>query len=110
MKMDIEGFETLALRGGKELLSNQSLLPCVIWFEYQEGVTISTGAKALEIFEILHNVGYSMYIVPNVNEVDEKKEKKYTNAVSAPSWGACPLCDFEARLQNVEECKSSIME
>jgi FkbM family methyltransferase len=55
MKMDIEGYETLALRGAQQLIRHYP--PCRIWFEYQREVTIESGAGATEIFELLTTTG-----------------------------------------------------
>ena len=58
MKMDIEGFESMALRGAKKLLSND-WAPCKIWFQYQRGPTLQSGAYETEIFQTLRQAGYS---------------------------------------------------
>jgi hypothetical protein len=64
MKMDIEGYETLALRGAQQLL--RLFPPCRIWFEYQREVTLESGAGATEIFDMLRSEGNytKLYQIP----------------------------------------------
>ena len=58
MKMDIEGFETRALRGATRLLA-APWTPCRIWFEYHRGATVSSGAGPFEIFHLLLKSGFT---------------------------------------------------
>ena len=60
LKLDIEGYETLALRGATKLLTTPGMSPCRIWFEYQRAVTVESGAGATEIFDLLlRQAGYA---------------------------------------------------
>lgn len=69
MKMDIEGYETLALRGASKLLLTSGMAPCRIWFEYQKEVTLESGAGATEIFDfLLQQAGYKRLFVADVEE------------------------------------------
>ena len=108
LKIDIEGYEALAMAGASRLmLSNFS--PCIIWFEYQKDVTIQSGATEYALFELLSRVGYTIYIVPAFSELPERKREMYTTMVTAPDWGNLNIGDFEARLENIEECKKSLI-
>ena len=60
LKLDIEGYETLALRGATKLLKTPGMAPCRIWFEYQRAVTEESGAGGTEIFDLLlRQAGYA---------------------------------------------------
>jgi hypothetical protein len=108
LKIDIEGYEALAMSGASTLLFSNNLSSCVVWFEYQRSVTLQSGATEFSLFELLSRAGYSIYIVPGYSESQEKKVRKYTTRVLPPLWGSCFICDFEARLEDVDECKSEI--
>lgn len=96
MKMDIEGYEANTLKGGTRLIL--TLAPCVLWFEYQLKVTLESGANQFDMFEILDHAGYKIY------QFDQHSLQ--TSPVTAPGWGGCQNCDYEARLQ-IDECFSS---
>lgn len=67
MKLDIEGYETMAMRGGQNtLLTNR---PCKIWFEYQRAVTRASGAMSTELFKLLSEHGYTIYDTARNTEV-----------------------------------------
>ena len=64
LKIDIEGYETLALRGASKLLTTPQMAPCRIWFEYQRAVTEESGAGSREIFDLLlRTAGYAQLYV-----------------------------------------------
>jgi len=56
MKMDIEGYETLTLRGSWRLFSPE-MAPCRVWFEYQREVAVASGAGEFKFFQILDDAG-----------------------------------------------------
>lgn len=59
MKLDIEGYETLVMRGGQNTLAKNR--PCKIWFEYQRAVTVASGVKSTDLFRLLSKHGYTIY-------------------------------------------------
>ncbi|KAH8086048.1 hypothetical protein JL720_7248 [Aureococcus anophagefferens] len=59
MKIDIEGFETRALRGAARLLASD-FKPCQIYFEYQHDATVESGVDRHELFERLTRAGYKL--------------------------------------------------
>ena len=93
MKMDIEGFETLALRGAPRLLGG-SLKPCRIWFEHLADVALRAGAaNGTEMFEILSKAGYKVFT-------------KRGEQVYPPKYG--PDGDYYASLEvQPQECVAS---
>lgn len=85
MKMDIEGFETMALRGAGQLLSG-NLRPCRIWFEHIAEAAIRAGGGRKEIFDILEAAGYKIF-------------KKNGQRVEAPDFGGPSDGDYYAILE-----------
>jgi len=59
IKLDIEGFETLALRGAKGLLKSNP--PCHIIIEYWKQYVEWTGVGQYELFESLWGYGYRSF-------------------------------------------------
>lgn len=58
LKIDIEGYETLALLGGSMIFE---VPPKRVYFEYQRAVTEESGADKGMLFDIFHTYGYTVY-------------------------------------------------
>eukprot|EP01083_Nonionella_stella_P237538 833192_1 len=61
MKLDIEGFEYFALQGAKHLLTNDSLAPWVIKFEYTPWHIKRKGLNLIDLFKLMENYHYDVY-------------------------------------------------
>ena len=57
--MDIEGYETRAVLGARNLFS--TLPPCYVFFEHQPEASRATGVPDYEIFRLLEGYGYEIY-------------------------------------------------
>ena len=63
VKLDIEGWETLALKGATKLLAGGRghSSPCLIFLEHYKNFAVRTGVGATEVFEMLvANFGYKV--------------------------------------------------
>eukprot|EP00941_MAST-03F_sp_MAST-3F-sp1_P002634 g2634.t1 len=60
LKLDVEGFEAVVLRGAHNLLSSAKP-PCFIFAEHYEKYAIAAGAGIHEMFDILKSFGYRAY-------------------------------------------------
>ena len=70
-----------------------------MWFEYQLQVTLESGSRQYEMFEILTKTGYDIF--------EFKASALESIRITAPEWGRCNICDYEARLQ-ITECVSPL--
>jgi len=61
IKLDIEGFETLALRGASGQLGDGESRPCFVFVEFWAKYTIWSGAGKLELFSMMFGYGYDAY-------------------------------------------------
>lgn len=98
MKMDIEGYETKALKGASRLLSENA--PCVVYFEHQVVPIQTSGEKPTLIFELLEKAGYDIYnldAVPRPGYVGDQSIK--STRKSGPSWGNVKAGEFRAVLK-----------
>eukprot|EP00941_MAST-03F_sp_MAST-3F-sp1_P002894 g2894.t1 len=60
LKLDVEGFEAIILRGAYNLLSS-SKPPCFIFAEHWTPYATAAGARLHEMFDILKSFGYRAY-------------------------------------------------
>eukprot|EP00937_MAST-01D_sp_MAST-1D-sp2_P002239 g2239.t1 len=68
MKLDIEGFETRALRGARALLGGNgnfdpSSRPCFVFAEHWAKYARWSGVRELELFELMFSHGYQAFAV-----------------------------------------------
>ncbi len=101
IKADIEGFETLALRGASGLLDTHP--PCLILFEFNAYVTKFSGASSQELLSDFVGRGYRLFTVGGRADQTDK----YTG-VNAGS--ELPSQDWEFRLMTGDSrCASAML-
>ena len=99
MKMDIEGYETKALKGASRLLSQNA--PCVVYFEHQVVPIQTSGEKPTLIFELLEKASYDIYnldSVPKPGYVGGQSIRATKR--SGPTWGNIKVGEFRAVLKH----------
>jgi hypothetical protein len=72
VKLDIEGWETLALKGATKLLTGGGGRhpPCLVYLEHYTSFATRTGVKAMEVFEMLvGSFGYKAFAFDNSTAV-----------------------------------------
>jgi FkbM family methyltransferase len=92
MKLDIEGFETRAILGGKEFIKHVN--PCYIWFEHTPHAVVRSGKGKNEIFDTLHQLGYYLYdIATPSNHIRSLEHDAFIEArhASCQHDYACPI-------------------
>jgi len=60
VKLDIEGYEAMALRGGSKLFTGKKK-PCFVYLEFYKEYVEASGAPPFELFERLLNLGYTAF-------------------------------------------------
>jgi FkbM family methyltransferase len=78
IKLDIEGFETNALLGGKDFLKR--VKPCYIWFEYTREAVQRSGRQPHDIFELLEELGYLVHDIATPEEIVHSSEDAFLEA------------------------------
>jgi FkbM family methyltransferase len=66
LKIDIEGYETKALRGASNLFLGECP-PCVVYMEYNKLYTIRSGVGANAAFDILKKYGYTCSMIEHAD-------------------------------------------
>ena len=94
IKLDIEGFETLALRGASGLLGAGEHRPCFVFAEFWAKYTVWSGVKKLELFERMLRYGYEVFTMDGHLQVtaalvatDDVEDGDYEFRLRAPH---CP--------------------
>ena len=74
VKIDVEGWEKFVLNGAKEFLTK---FEPVLMVEFTESNTEAAGYNVLEIYDIMHSLGYQWYKYVNGSLIPEKRNKRY---------------------------------
>ena len=78
IKLDIEGFETNALLGGKLFLKR--VKPCYIWFEYTREAVVRSGRQPNDIFILLEELGYLVYDIATPEKIVHSSQGAFLEA------------------------------
>ena len=103
MKLDIEGFETRALRGARYLLSGSAALggpsarPCLVFAEHWAKYAKWSGVRELELFELMFGHGFEAFTI----EADGSQSRQVH--ASDLAAGRVADGDYEFRLR-AEHC------
>ncbi|WP_432222966.1 FkbM family methyltransferase [Flavobacterium sp. TMP13] len=74
VKMDVEGWEKFALKGGREFLINFSP---IVMVEFTEENTFNAGYSVHEIYDIMITFGYQWFTIKNGKLIEETKKLHY---------------------------------
>lgn len=78
IKLDIEGFETNALLGGKLFL--KKVKPCYIWLEYTREAVVRSGRQPNDIFILLEELGYLVYDIATPEKIVHSSQGAFLEA------------------------------
>lgn len=94
LKIDVEGFEAMVLRGFQGFMSVPSRRPCHIWFEFAHEWVEQSGASRTEIFELLDSTGYLLFKQSrhdgNVEAHLQDPACAFSKAAGLPTWTPFP--------------------
>eukprot|EP00183_Erythrolobus_madagascarensis_P005272 CAMPEP_0185857776 /NCGR_PEP_ID=MMETSP1354-20130828/29674_1 /TAXON_ID=708628 /ORGANISM="Erythrolobus madagascarensis, Strain CCMP3276" /LENGTH=462 /DNA_ID=CAMNT_0028560047 /DNA_START=26 /DNA_END=1414 /DNA_ORIENTATION=+ len=61
LKVDVEGFELFAFKGGRNVLFKERCKPCVVFFEHQAPLVRKLGRRPEELDELFTELGYKCF-------------------------------------------------
>ncbi|MBX9761225.1 MAG: FkbM family methyltransferase [Beijerinckiaceae bacterium] len=83
IKMDVEGFETLVLRGASETLTRMP--PPIIIFEVCPAITLAAGFDPSEPIRLLASAGYEMFLSNELGEL-QPVEPARVHLIKYENW------------------------
>jgi len=83
IKIDVEGWESAVVRGGRKLLSSDGAPVLLVEFADQN---TRSGETCRDLYELLRNMGYSLLEIEENKEISkhtQKKHHKYKNLIAS---------------------------